>query len=167
MVAAIANNNVGGVGVAYGSYFFHSPTDPTGTSDVVQSSNGGASVPRISLNTGIGFDAQLSAEIGRDGAGTIWVNSAGNGGTSDVSTEVFSTSSTFEVLLVAQGSAITGQAIGSTFGSAIHVTGLTGHSQSRESILTTDLQGEDGVVSADDAPLFLEIWSNKASVSQF
>lgn len=155
IVAAEANNGVGGTGIAHGAYLVRDQLDLE--HDVLQRSLGNGPAPLISLFTTTAQGATRVAEDGRGGLGTIWVNSAGNGGHLDASTEVNNNTSTFEVIAVAQGDAVDNTSSGGHFGSGIHITGLTGNALSQDSIITTDLSGEAGGVSIDGSSDYFQL----------
>ena len=150
IVAAVAHNGLGSVGVAYGAQITYAELSDFGNFDIVQSSVGGSTTPSWVIFA-FNFDStaiQIAAD-GRVGLGTIWVNAAGNGGFLDASTEVSQETNTFEILAVAQGVLFDFGGSLSTFGSGIHITGLTGAFSSNQ-ILTTDLAGDDGAVTSQD-----------------
>lgn len=155
IVAAVANNGLGSVGIAYDALLVYADQNEYGNFDIIQNSTVSSNLPIFNTNNlgssvlgslvgGVGL-----AETGRDELGTIWVNSAGNAGFLDTSTELDPVTSTFEIIAVGQGELFDFGGSISTFGSGVHITGLTGAFSSNQ-ILTTDLAGDDGAVTSQD-----------------
>ncbi len=156
IVVGEANNQFGNVGIAYSASLTHAFSEDFGNFDIIQSSVGGTRLPNLlPLDFGFLEEAISIARDGRGSLGSIWVNSAGNGGISDTSTGTSTTTTTFEILPVAQGNAVANTTSGRTFGSGIHVTGLTGGAQSNDEIITADLMRDAGKISSDNVHRFL------------
>lgn len=152
IISAEADNGIGSVGIAYAAQLTHTFISANEDFDVFQSSVGGPSSPNLDFNDfGFASASSEAALSGRGGLGSIWVKSAGNGGRlADTSTEVASFINLFELIPVAEARANENVTAGNTFGSSVHITGLTGN-VGPFGIISPDVSGNAGDVSSNEA----------------
>lgn len=168
IIAATANNDIGGVGIAYDSTVFglgisgsqrstystalnnasgQSETESRNReADIVNMSFGSSGYfsNRSSINT-VAFIAALdtTAEIGRNGLGTILVKSAGNYRKNNVETNHEAADANTHMIVVANVDRTGAIAASSSYGSSVLVSAFG------QSILTTDMTGTGGREEGD------------------